>query len=140
MNIEHLPRTPKGIREKALREGWEARRVSARGGRDGTRVEFLLPQDVMLAVSYTGGAHVARESHAEYQSEMRACDALLMMHRLVQQAGFDCPAEWRMMLLEQLVSGDITEAGALDVLKRAMRPSPSVLRRSRSSACITGSI
>lgn len=121
LHLPMLPTSDRALRDYAKREGWPQRQVRSRGGRSGLRTEFSPPDHVMhLIVSAQGRSRTfaAREPAAEYRSEMRACDALLMMHRLVQQAGFDCPAEWRMMLLEQLVRGDITEAGALDVLKR----------------------
>lgn len=56
-----LPKSVKGIRERAQREGWESRRVRGRGGRDGMRTEYQPPADVQQQIDEIEARHARGE-------------------------------------------------------------------------------
>ena len=48
--LKDLPRSQKGIRERAQRDGWPGREVPGKGGPGGTRVEYQPPPDIQSQI------------------------------------------------------------------------------------------
>lgn len=69
MGLKGLPRSQKGIRERAQRDGWPSREAPGKGGPGGTRVEYRPPADVQLQINEIEArrnGHLAEEEGAKY--------------------------------------------------------------------------
>lgn len=64
--LNGLPRSQKGIRERAQREGWLSREVPGKGGPGGTRIEYQAPPEVQAQIDEIE-KHRAREPAARYE-------------------------------------------------------------------------
>jgi len=62
--LKGLPRSQKGIRERAQREGWSSREVPGKGGPGGMRTEYQPPPDVQRQINEIVAQHATSPSQA----------------------------------------------------------------------------
>lgn len=135
-----LPKTAKGIHERAKKEGWPSQKVRSRGGRDGTKFVYEPPPEVqreidahlanapakvdqLVAVSRApydsrsdaGLRHAVSESlnpENAYKAMCRIRDTTQLLRRIQDEIGYELPDAWLSVLQELLFAEQITELGA----------------------------
>ena len=128
-----LPKTAKGIHERAKKEGWPSQKVRSRGGRDGTKFVYELPPDIQRQIDEIEAHNPMRDSRSDaalrfavsgapnpenaFEAMRRLRDASDLLQRLKKEVGYDPPELWGATLLELLVGEQITELGARRILE-----------------------
>lgn len=131
MQLPGLPRSSKGIRERAQSKRWPSRTVDGLGGPGGKRIEYQPPPDVQRLIdARINAAGAGKMPAAHFSVQERAPpgayapsltvvpDApVKIVRRLAAEYGVEHSVSSMLMLVEQLALGNINEAGARCVLQ-----------------------
>lgn len=120
MQLPSLPRSTKGIRQRAQSQQWPSREVNGRGGPRGKRTEYQVPPEIQREID----AHLAKASAqgtsgkfvVQDSSAAEAKSPAKVVRDLADQIGVG-DADSLMILVELMARGDINETGARCVLQ-----------------------